>query len=126
MSKPVFSISALLDWAKSKDPKEEFEPSSGLHCALAQYGKFLGIAHPCGGTRTVYEMDAHQCYVIKGHDIIGLDSNAIYYKQYRDKDGNRVNNFGNFVEALENPDLAEVYNYGKDYEALNPSFAFAF
>lgn len=124
MSKPAFSKSALLDWAKSKDPKEEFEPSSGLICALAQYGKFLGIAHPCGGTRTVYDMDAYQCYVIKGHDIDDLNGHEIYHKQYRNEYGDRVNNFGNFVEALERPNLVKDHDDGGSYFA-NPNFTLA-
>lgn len=104
MSKPVFSKEALLDWARSKNPKEEYTPSSGLHCALAKYGRFLGIEYPCGGTREIWEMNKDCSTTLKCHKIEGIDGKDIYYKSYTGKGENEyrlVNNFGNLVEALE-------------------------
>lgn len=101
MSKPVFSIHAFLDWAKSKDPTEEYFPSSGLDCALAQYGKHVGIPFPCGGNNYVHSFNDTFNILHRSYEIKGMSGGAIYHRRWRDCDGFGVNNFGNLVEALE-------------------------
>lgn len=111
MSKPVFSKSALLDWAKSKDPKEEVCPSFGLTCFLAQYGRFLGFENAIGGNRELYEGSELGNTVGKVHPIIDMPMNAIYHKKWRNSKGECRNNFGNLVEALEHPELIKHASY---------------
>lgn len=101
MSKPVFSVDAVLEWAKSKDPKEEFCPCSGLVCALAQYGMHIGIPFACGGSDNVHEMDEGQTFLRKTYQIRNMPQNAIYHKMWRDDRDRGINNFANLVEALE-------------------------
>lgn len=102
MSKPVFSVDAVLEWARSKDPKEEFCPLSGLTCALAQYGMHIGIPFACGGVNSVHEMnDTNQNYMIKSYEIRNMPANAIFRGAYVNSKGRGVNNFGNLVKALE-------------------------
>lgn len=97
MSKPVLSVDAVLEWAKSKDPKEEFSPCQGLTCALAQYGMHLGIPFAVGGSDAIHEMDEAQNMLIRTHKIRNMPSYAIYHKMHT----KGTNNFGNLVEALE-------------------------
>lgn len=102
MSKPVFSCEAFLDFCKSKDPAEEFCPSSGLTCALAQYGRFLGFENALGGNSEFYEGSESGNTIGRRHQITGLNSSAIYHGQWTgNSDGYARNNFRNLVIALE-------------------------
>lgn len=100
MSKQVNTIDAFLNWARTKDPKEEFSPCQGECCALQQYGEFLGIPNTVGGTRQIHEMNYHKNVVIRSITIRGLDGTEIFWKQY-ERRGKYRNNFGNLIEALE-------------------------
>lgn len=43
MSKPIFSKEAFLDFARSKDPNEEFRYLNGQTCACSQYCSSIGL-----------------------------------------------------------------------------------
>lgn len=102
MSKPVFSVDAVLEWARSKNPKEEFCPLSGLTCALAQYGMHIGIPFACGGVNSIHEMNgADQSWMVKAYEIRNMPGEAIFRGIRVNSEGRGVNNFGNLVKTLE-------------------------
>lgn len=45
MSRPIFSKEAFLDFAKSKDPEEEFRYLNSKVCACSQYCSSLGLSY---------------------------------------------------------------------------------